>query len=287
MTNRKLKTKQKNNILIPCLVCLLLSVMIFSGYKVVSTTARLNAEKKAFDELAQIVEAYEKGDEISAPENPVETVNPDNSTETSTGSAVSNPPKFVPTRVMGYQALKDMNSDFYGWLFINDTKINYPVMESPNEPEFYLRKGFDKKYSLSGSLFTDYRCTKEGGNLIIYGHHMKNGVMFGSLPEYAKQEYYEAHKYINFDTLGETGTYQVLAAFYSKIYKEGEEGFRYYDYYDLSKKSDFDKYVRKAVEASEIDSGISAGYGDQLLTLSTCNYHSEDGRFVIVAVKIN
>ena len=281
-TFRRQKQNKDETLIRKGLVCLLALVMVVSGYKSLSTFLELHSEDKANDELIKILEEAASVELVELEAKPsAEPVDP-----IATEAAVEAPEPYMPARNVGYAKLKEMNSDFYGWLAIDGTKINYPVMSNPKDGQYYLRKAFDKQYSLSGSLFTDYRCTAGGGNLIIYGHHMKNGTMFGSLPNYAKQYFYDAHKTIQFDTLQANGTYEVMAAFYGKVYKSGEDGLRYYNYYDLSDPAVFDEYVKAAMEISVIKTGVEASYGDQLLTLSTCSYHTDDGRFVVIAKKV-
>ena len=158
-------------------------------------------------------------------------------------------------------------------------------MYTPQEPEYYLRRAFDGSEAVSGSLFVGEGCTPGGAHVIIYGHNMRDGSMFGSLAQYAQADYAAAHPVIRFDTPDRTGEYRVLAAFYSHAYIPGEEGFRYYQYTDLSQPEDFEEYVRKAEEEALYDTGIEPRYGCRLLTLSTCSYHRENGTFVVVAVE--
>lgn len=180
----------------------------------------------------------------------------------------------------------EQNHDFAGWLSIEGTKIDYPVMFTPEEPEYYLRKAFDGRYAISGSLFIGEGCEPDGSHVIIYGHHMKDGTMFGSLADYADRDYWVEHPTIRFDTLDSDGEYEIFAAFYSRVYKVNESGvFRYYQYADLSEPERFAEFVAQAQEAALYDTGVTAEYGDKLLTLSTCSYHTSEGRFVVIAVK--
>lgn len=182
-----------------------------------------------------------------------------------------------------YEELSLENPDFSGWLSIEDTPIDYPVMYTPQEPEYYLRRAFDRSDAVSGSLFIGAGCGPDAPHVMIYGHNMKDGSMFGSLLQYAQADHAAAHPIIRFDTLSQSGEYRVLAAFYSHAYVPGEEGFRYYQYADLSRREDFEEYVQKAKGAALYDTGTEAEYGDRLLTLSTCSYHRENGTFVVVA----
>lgn len=187
-----------------------------------------------------------------------------------------------------YAALWEQNNDMAGWLSIEGTDIDYPVMFTPEQPEYYLHRAFDGSYAASGSLFIGEGCAPDSSHVIIYGHHMKNGTMFGSLPLYAKEDYAQEHPVISFDTLTQKGEYEVMAAFYSQVYTKDTDDrvFRYYAYKDLSQKEVFEDYVQQAKAASLYDTGVEAAFGDQIITLSTCSYHTENGRFVVVARKM-
>lgn len=186
-----------------------------------------------------------------------------------------------------YLPLFEMNPEFFGWLSIDGTGIDYPIMYSPDRPEYYINHSFDGSNSSSGVPFIDERCDADGNCFLIYGHHMRNKTMFGQLPKYADQSYYEEHSVINFDTLYEQREYRVIAAFFSRAYGKKETGvFRYYEYTDLSDEETFNEYMEQVYAAAIYDTGIKATYGEELLVLSTCNYHTDNGRFVVVAKRI-
>ncbi|MCM1084145.1 MAG: class B sortase [Clostridium sp.] len=181
------------------------------------------------------------------------------------------------------------NNDFIGWLTIEGTVIDYPVMQSMYDEEFYLRRDFDKEYSYAGTLFIDTSCNveKPSDNIIIYGHHMNTGKMFHELEEYDDEAYYEKHKFITFDTIYGSGNYEVIAAFRTKIYDEDYTGFKYYEFFDARDSVAFENYVSNCKSLTPYNIEASAKYGDSLITLSTCAYHTENGRFVVVAKKLN
>ncbi|EFB74597.1 class B sortase [Subdoligranulum variabile] len=185
-----------------------------------------------------------------------------------------------------YEALKEQNPDFFGWISIEGTNIDYPVMFTPDAPEHYLRRAFDGSSSQSGVPFLSADCFAGGGNWLIYGHNMKNGSMFADLLNYARKDFWQAHPLIQFDTLEEEGTYEVFAAFYVRVYTEGESGFAYYEYTDISQQADFEEYLAQVSGAALYDTGVEAQYGDQLITLSTCTNRSQDERFVLVGRQI-
>ena len=186
-----------------------------------------------------------------------------------------------------YQTLYNKNKSLIGWLKIDDTNIDYPVMQTVNN-EYYLDHNYTQEYDRNGSLFLDKACdvVHRNTNLIIYGHHMKSGKMFGNLNKYSSQDYCKEHSTIQFDTIYEKGTYEVMYVFRSKIYNEDEIVFKYYQFLDAASDKEFTSYMQDMAELSLYDTGVTASYGDELLTLSTCDNSETDGRFVVVAKRI-
>lgn len=178
-----------------------------------------------------------------------------------------------------------------GWLTFDDKTIGgesgFPVMQT-SDNEYYLTHNMDQEYDRNGTIFMDKDCDvlKPSTNFIVYGHHMKSGRMFGRLDLYADQEYCEEHPYIWFDTIYEKGTYEVMYVFRSRVYNESEIVFKYYQFVDANSQQEFDSYMEEMASMSLYDTGVTAEYGDQLLTLSTCDYQEKNGRFVVVAKKI-
>ena len=184
--------------------------------------------------------------------------------------------------LLQYMKLYGQNSDFVGWIKIDDTNISYPVMQSKNELNFYLKHAFDKSYSDYGCPYIQENCTvDESDNLVIYGHHMKNGSMFSDLEKYKNEDFYRTHKIISFDTLFDRSEYEIVAVFKTVAYSE--KGFRYYDFVTAESADDFDSYITKCKELGFYDTGVNAEYGDKLITLSTCEYSQNNGRLVVVA----
>ena len=190
-------------------------------------------------------------------------------------------------RMLQLEELKKQNEDIIGWIEINGTNINYPVMQTTDN-EFYMTHNYKKEYSAIGSLFLDkdYNWELPSTNLLIYGHNNKNETMLQNLTNYKKESYYKDHPNIKFTTINEDAEYEIIAAFYSRVYYKNEKNvFRYYYFINANNKEEFDNYVNESKKASIYNTGKTAEYGDQLLTLSTCSYHTENGRFAVVARK--
>ena len=194
------------------------------------------------------------------------------------------PPALLPQ----YRDLYAQNKDLTGWIKIDGTAVDYPVMFSPYDGDFYLDHGFNKEKSKSGVPFIDERCTIDpfGTNTIIYGHHMKDGSMFASLLNYEDQDFYKSHPSIQFSTLYEHREYQIIAVFKSKTYYTTDKAFKHYNFLNAKNEADFNDYISHIKALSLYDTGVSAKYGDALITLITCSYHTENGQFVVVAKKV-
>lgn len=195
--------------------------------------------------------------------------------------------KDMPPILAKYETLYKKNKKLIGWLKIDDTNIDYPVMQTVNN-EYYLNHNFNQEYDKNGSLFLDKDCNAAfpNTNMIIYGHHMKSGKMFGNLNYYSKESYYKEHPQIQFDTIYEEGLYDIMYVFRSRIYNEDEVVFKYYQFFDVNSEDEFYSAMDEMARMSLYDTGVTAEYGDKLITLSTCDSSEEDGRFVVVAKKI-
>lgn len=181
--------------------------------------------------------------------------------------------------------LYEQNSDLAGWLTIPDTVVDYPVMYTPEDGEKYIYADFKGKFSTAGSLFIEDSCSlePESDNIIIYGHNMKNDSMFGTLMDYEEEDYWKEHPVISFSTLYEEREYEVIAAFYDRVYYQHENCFKFYQFINAEDEEHFEEAMAYYRKKSLYDTGVEASYGDRLITLVTCAYHIENGRFVVVA----
>lgn len=189
-------------------------------------------------------------------------------------------------QLLRYQELAEQNNDLAGWIYIEGTTVNYPVMYTPDSPDFYLKHNFEKEKSDYGVPYMAEDCDPSGNgdNLIVYGHHIKGGRMFGALMDYTKKEFYESHKIIRFDTLEELAEYEIVAVFKTTVYNN--TGFPYYLFTNADKEADFNAYVEECKALALYDTGVTAKYGDKLISLSTCEYSAPNGRLVVVAKKV-
>ncbi len=186
-----------------------------------------------------------------------------------------------------YQKLFTQNSDLVGWISIKGTDIDYPVVQAEDN-ELYLHRTFGGNENAHGCIFADASCsvTKPSDNIILYGHHMKDGSMFAMLDQYKKESFWQEHPVICFDTLYRQGSYEVMAVFTESVNTGDTAEFRYYDFTDAENEKEFQDFVHGCIERSIYTTGVWAEPGDELLTLSTCEYTKSNGRMVVVARKI-
>ena len=180
------------------------------------------------------------------------------------------------------------NPDTIGWLRIEGTEIDDVVMYAPQEEDKYLHLDFNGSYSVRGTYYVEEQCdVQTSDNIIIYGHHMKDGSMFGVLAAYQKADFAAQHPVIRFRTLYGDHDYEIVAAINTRILSPGEPGFRYYQYTGSGDEAMFRDYQAFILQNRLYDTGVELQPGDRLLTLSTCAYHTQDGRFIVVARQIN
>lgn len=180
------------------------------------------------------------------------------------------------------------NKDMAAWLRIPGTNIDYPVMWTPEDETYYLYRAFDGSENKNGCLLLDAdSCLAPlTTNLIIHGHNMKSGAMFGNLTDYEDQAFYEKHKNIILYTEECQRNYEVIAVFRSQVYRKTDEVFKFYKFFQADTLEEFDDFYNNIKQLSQYDTGVTAEFGDHFLTLSTCVYHVEQGRFVVVAKEV-
>ncbi len=235
----------------------------------------------------KLFEEVEKAEAEQMATTPGQSGSPEASEpEDTTGSTTEPPEEDVPDEaeiLPKYQSLYSKNNELFGWIQIENTQVNYPVMRSTDDNDEYLHRDFYGNYFYAGIPFADINCDKGSDNILIYGHNMKNGTMFRDILKYKDRSYWEKHPTFMFSDLTEEYTYEILAVFYDRIYKKSEKVFKFYQFMDAEDIEDFDYAISQFKQKSIYDTGVNAQYGDKLVTLVTCAYHVDDGRFVIVA----
>ena len=303
---------KKKKLLIPILLITFSLVFLVSAGFVIDYALKTESHKDQYDELAQIVDKIQQEQQQQQQTQPtypsgytgptVSTIPTHTFPSGYTGPTLPVPtvPVVLPSAytevkhpVTGeiiqvlkeYAPIFEKNSDTVGWIKIPDTYINYPVMQTPNSPNYYLDRDFYKNKSNHGCIYVNEQAsvTEPSDNITIYGHKMANGSMFSDLLHYKAKQYYLDHPYIYFDTLTEHHVYQVMAVFTTSA--EPGEGFAYHTFVNGNVIS-FADFVETCKELSIYNTGVDATYGDKLITLSTCDLPIGTKRFVVVAKQI-
>lgn len=213
-------------------------------------------------------------DPTDAPTDPPPT-NPDDPTEVT-----------APTILPEYAPIYQLNSDTIGWIRVEGTVINYPVMQTPGDTDFYLYRDFNKNYSAWGTIYI--RETSDpfapSDNITIYGHHMQDGSRFSDLDRYMFYEKWEQQPFVQFDTLYERHTYKIFAVFNTT---GNTNGFAYHAFDNASSAAEFDAFIATAKGLAMYDTGITPKYGDKIISLSTCTTDLDNGRLVVMAVRVS
>ena len=252
------------------LIAVFVAILGTSTYFIIDHYKEANKQAELYGELASVVDT---------------AVQNDAATELAEQIPYSEEKTLLPELTELYQ----QNGDLVGWISIADTNINYPVMQSVNEPNFYLKHGFDKAYSDYGCPYVQEDCDVQepSDNLVIYGHHMKNGSMFAHLGKFKDKDFWNEHRTITFNTLTDKQKYEIVAVFRTVVYTDSADSFKYYRFVDAESSDEFDSYIAKCKELSIYDTGVTAEYGDKLITLSTCEHSRNNSRLVVVAKRGN
>lgn len=229
--------------------------------------------------------------QTTEPTEPLAT-DPTEQTEPTETTEPTEPPVLDNSMIFEYQALYDLNHDMVGWIQIEDTAIDYPVVQTPDSPNFYLRRNFKKESATCGTIYASGTCdiNLPSDNVILYGHNMRNGTMFADLHKYKSKSFWEDHRYVFFDTLTEYRTYEIFAVFVTTA--DLTKGFTYNMYETFETEADFNKYVSTCknmmlgTKDINYETDVDPVFGEKLLTLSTCDKTVDDGRLVVVARRV-
>lgn len=266
--------KHRLAFLVPTVV--LLIVLVYSLTRALLILVPQQRESVAFDELKRsALAAQPQSATASAP-----AAAPSGQSEKEAEEAGSD-------WLFPYVSLAQENSDFVGWLNVADTKIDYPVMKSAeDDPAFYLHRDFYGNESFSGCLFIGGGCSANSQSFVIYGHNMDNGSMFGALDRYADYEYAASHQELTLSLPDGERVYRVFAAFQTRVYDERDDVFKYYEEVGWLGEEEYAYTVSSVRSLSLPRLPDAPTYPDQLLFLSTCSYHTDNGRFVVAAYRI-
>ena len=285
----KTKAKRKG---IHVVIYLLLSILIVLSIMYIINFFSLKQEAKEQSKLLSAIDIYgrEETKEVTQNhlENGQENVEAEAEKNEETISEENIEEQNIATeRMLQVKELQGQNTDIVGWLEIENTNINYPVLQGTDN-SYYMTHNYKKEKSKNGSIFlnADYNWNISSNNLLIYGHNLGNGMMFQELLKYEKESFYQEHPVIRFTTAEEDAEYEIISVFKSRVYYKSEKNvFRYYYFINSESEKEYNQFVKNAKNVSLYPIDATANYGDQLITLSTCSYHVEDGRFAVVGRK--
>ena len=276
-----MKNKKLSKILYWGLIAVLILIIVACSALISIKLITDARDKGEYDELQELRPSVTRPS-MNLEDRPSATEPDETLPEQSDPTAPTTIPNIDDTILFEYQALYEINRDMVGWIQIEDTAINYPVVQTPKEPNFYLRKNFYKEKATCGTIYVREACDVNlpSDNVTVYGHNMRNGTMFADLHKYEKKAFWENHRYVNFDTLHEYRTYEIFAIF--KTTADLTKGFTYHIYDTFATAKAFNEYVSTCKNLSLYGTGITPDFGDKLLTLSTCDKSISDGRLVVV-----
>ena len=265
------------------IVVALAAVFAVSAFMVGKYFVNSKQNSNINDELAQMVDKPQTEPTAAEPSQEEQTTEPPQETESQDESqAKPQHHEILPD----YRDVYIRNGDMVGWIKIEGTKVNYPVMQTKERPNYYLKRDFDGNSSDWGCIYVREECdvNKPSDNVTLYGHNMVDCSMFGDLKNYANKQFWEEHKEIFFDTIHEYHVYEIFSVFKTSA-NEGE-GFAYHQMEDAADEKEFNDFVAACKKLSFYDTGITPQYGDKLICLSTCEYTLDNGRFVVAARRI-
>ena len=269
-------------VLFTVIVVVLVAAFGVSAFMVGNYLIEGKKQADRFDELSSIAaNAQTETKEPETTEAP-ETLEVPETTAATEETTVPTEPGMIP----GYKEIYEMNNDVVGWIKMEGTRLDYPVMQTPDEPNYYLYRSFDKTNSKRGSIYAREVCdiNAPSDNITIYGHNMADGSMFATLNNYVNKWAWDDNSLIFFDTLTEYHTYKIFAVF--KTSANIGQGFSYHQFVDASTEKEFNDFVATCKKLAFYDTGITPVYGDKLICLSTCEYTLDNGRLVVAAVRI-
>lgn len=259
------------------LIILFSALFLVSAFMIAQYYINSLKQASQFDDLSDMV----------MQERPTRPALDETPSPSPTDPAATEPVETAPSEPLPeYLEVSALNPDMVGWIQLEGTKLDYPVMHTPDRPEHYLHRDFYGNYSSHGCIFAREQCDvyAPSDNITIYGHNMKDGTMFGVLRNYRSKSYWQDHRYIYFDTLYERHTYEIFAVF-TTVATKGK-GLAYHQFVDADDQAEFDEYIADCQAAALYDTGITPQYGDKLISLSTCEYSQKNGRLVVVAKRI-
>lgn len=248
----------KKNLPLILLCIAFLAIAVFSGYQLYGILSEYRQGAQLYDDLTQYVD-------------PEPSDTPDVEAEPNNHEGIVWPQ-------VDFEALQAVNEDIVGWIYLEGTEINYPVVRG-DDNSYYLNRLYDGTINGSGSIFMDFRNEPNfvDKNNILYGHSMNNGTMFTAIKRFKHQNYYDAHPYALLMTPEKNYKIEFFSGYVANVEQDA------WDYYfDTDEK--FEEWLISSKSKSNFASDIVPTVDDEILTFSTCTYEFENARYVLVGV---
>ena len=269
-------TKTKRIILV-LLILIFAFVFAYSGFVLLREYTMRERDSKTFDDLADLILLPEVSEDTLRDDSSSSESSFDENESTESDDIAD--AELVVVHKRNLQPIISKNSDCLGWIYIEDSAVDYPVMHTPNDPEKYINLSFDWKYSAYGVPFMDYRCHENCDNIILYGHNMKDGSMFATVRRFMDEDFFYSHPQIEFETVDGCKTYSVFAIVSLKSADS------WYSYHDFNDKATFEENVKKMRAKSLYKNDVEVEFGKKIITLSTCYGAARDDRIIVLAVE--
>ena len=270
-------------------IAALAALFLYSAGSLILYYAQSAKSQGAYDDLAAMMEQVRPSSPLpTAPDRPNTSTSPTEAPPESPYVTIVHPDTGEEMEILPeYAELFQMNTDLVGWISIYDSMINYPVVQTGTDrTDYYLKRDFYKNYSAHGCIYVREQCDvfAPSDNLTIYGHRMQDNTMFGYLAKYEEKSYWELHPFVRFDTLKHRQLYQIICVF--KTTANLGEGFPYHRFENAQTEEEFNDFLSRCKSLALYDTGLTAKYGDKLISLSTCEYTQQNGRLVVLAKRI-
>ena len=254
----------RKKIICTILILIFGSGIAFSAYQIYKILYEYEEGQSVYEDLNEYVELPDTPEDTDIP-----TVTQFQSGETE---------ELIAWPQVDFDALKSINSDIVGWIYMEGSEINYPIVQSEDN-SYYLKHLFDRSSNSSGCIFLDCRNTSNftDRHSIIYGHHMKNGTMFSGLDSYKSQEYYDAHPQMLLMTPEQNYVIEIFAGYVASVSDDAWQ-------LSFESEEDFVDWIGRAIDRSCFASGMTPADNDRIITLSTCSYEFDNARFVLLGI---
>lgn len=263
-------------------ICVCIAGIGFSGYKIWGITQEYKKGEEVYSKMQEqffITDDSVENNQANEDLTEEEQIESKGENESKTQNELKNKSKSPPK--IDWEHLNNTYPDSKGWLYMEGTSINYPVVQGKDN-QYYVNNTVNGTKNGAGSIFMDFRNTGDFSdqNTVIYGHNMKNGAMFHDLRNFVKDDYVKKHPYIDIMTKDGNIRYEIFSAY---VTEAGGESYQL----SFENTESYQLYLKNCEKLSAIKSAVTVTTDDSIITLSTCTNSAKEKRFVVHAKRIN